>query len=972
MTATNRPLSRARHFSLAGSSLVCFRVRLVWPFVVDAPSKFKTVGKMLVNQKSIQVNFALSPEEYVSSLYRVLLKREPDDQGLLENVKALRQHGDYTLVLRAFLDSPEFRDVELRQRAEQRHDETPPLETALKRPEDPLHTSHLIECSRNHFDDVSFLRNIEKRSKLYGRVKRKVSTIAVYYPKMNNGGTERVTACQIRAWTSLGYRVVLITDLPKDEVKDYDYGDVERFVIPPKMMENHDYRPRGRALADILTEQKADVFVNNLWDETSTVWDVLVAKSLGIPVIVGWHNIFDTRIRNSGDLRLANVRFTGYKFADLVTVLSTVDKLWFRERDVAARVVYNPLTFDRLPEAAAPLDGRTIVWVARAERHQKRLDLAIRMFPPVLARVPDARLLIVGGGPDLDWAKEYARSLGVARSVEFTGYTTNVAQYLARSDVHILTSEFEGWCLALGEAWAYGIPTVMFELPYLEYVQSGKGFVPVKMLDIVAMAEAVTGLLLDREKRKALGREAREVVEEFDRVSFKEDWRRIFDDIATKDDLDDALAPQRELRGLKALTKALGDRFLSLDSERPSDNYVPVLPSAARAQPRRSQWTRGLLRAGRIAAAPYFAGRRAFERVFAPERRLRMIDLSHVGLGDNLMIWTGLFTLLHNEAPLVAPGCVIHVQPLLADLAARLFSRFGVIVQRGRPAQQISPLYTPLPPANLREAWGAYIGRDWRMNWVDALDMQRTFPRQGADRSFAARLRVQLSERLLYRRHSWTEALPGYAGYRVWLPLARQHGVYPVVFMSQLKRSLAEMRRIVGDYIDEITPEGTRALYSGAAAFPVGKSFQTIPPKVYRQIDERLGGDVFTCFVQKDSPWWGDFEVNSVTPQSLDDIKDTLRHIKYARRLLTTDSFTSHVAQLLRDDFVLVLSRDLREGVVHPGANPVVVANHPACAPCNYQERHEFDRCVAGYPYCIAFESPAFVEEIAEAVRAPR
>jgi glycosyltransferase involved in cell wall biosynthesis len=917
----------------------------------------------------MRVNFELSPEEYVSSLYRVLLKREPDDSGLFENVRELREHGDYTRTLRSFLNSPEFRDVELRQRAYLRQGET--LTIGLKRPsEDPLHTSHLIECSRVHFDDVSFLRNIEKRSKSFGRVRRRVNTIAVYYPKMNNGGTERVTAIQIRAWTRLDYRVVLITDLPKDELKDYEYGHVQRFIVPPKMMENEDYRPRGRALAEILTEQKADVFVTNLWDETSTVWDVLVAKSLGIPVVVGWHNVFDTRIRHSGDLRLANVRFTGYKYADLVTVLSTVDKLWFRERGVAARLVYNPPTFDRLPEHTAALDGHTIVWVARAERHQKRLDLAIRMLPLVLASVPDAKLLIVGGGPDLEWAKEYARSLGIANSVEFAGYTKNVAQYLARSDVHILTSEFEGWCLALGEAWAYGVPTVMFELPYLEYVQSGKGFVPVKMLDIAAMAETVTGLLLNAEKRKALGREAREVTEEFDRVSFEEDWRRIFEDIETKDDLDDALAPSQEVRGLKALTKVLGDRFLSLDGDRPSDSYVPVLHSAAPAQPPRSKWLRRLLHTGRIAAIPYVLGRRAFDRTFVPDPRLRMIDLSHVGLGDNIMIWTGLFALLQNEAQLVAPGCVIHVQPLLADLAARLFSRFGLVVQRGRPAKQTSPLYTPLPPANLRESWGAYIGRDWRMNWVGALDMQRTFPRQGADRSFAARLRVQLSERLLYRRHSWTEALPGYTGYRIWLPLALKHGVYPIVFMSQLKRSLIEMRHIVGDYIDEITPEAERALYSGNAAFPVGKSFQTIPPKVYSRIDDRLGGEFFTCFVQKDSPWWGDYEIGGVRAQSLDGIKDTLRHIKYARRLLTTDSFTSHVAQLLRDDFVLVLSRDLREGVVHPGANPVVVANHPACAPCNYQERNDFKCCVAGYQYCMAFESAAFVGEIVEAVQA--
>lgn len=906
----------------------------------------------------------LSPEEYVTSLYRTLLKREPDDEGLNNHVRALRGHGDHTRILRAFLEAPEFANID---RGSGRESVIFPAFSDID--SDPLNNKMIIECSRGHFSDLDFIKKLGNRSKLFGRKKRKISTVAIYYPKLSNGGTERVSSRQILAWTSLGYRVVLITDLPADPVADYDYGDVKRFIIPPKMMDNHDYRDRGHALTKVLIEQNVDVFVNNLWDETSTVWDVLVAKSLGIPVVVGWHNIFDTRIRNPGDLHLANVRFSGYKYADLVTVLSTVDKLWFRDRGVAARVVYNPLTFDSLPEKVAPLAGRTVVWVARAERHQKRLDLAIQMFPLVLARVPDAKLLIVGGGPDLEWAKEYARSLGIAKHVEFTGYTTDVAKHLARSDVHILTSEFEGWCLALGEAWAYGVPSVMFELPYLEYVQSGKGYIPVEMLDISGMADAVSKLLLDSDLRKNLGREAREVIEEFDKVSVKDEWRRIFDDIETKDDLETPLLPEYELRGLSALTTVLGDRFLSLETPR-ADNYVPVLPSNVRPEPPRKKRTRRLLKIARAVAAPYALVKRSAQKSLIPDRRLKMIDLSHVGLGDNLMIWTGLFTLLDNGVPLCAPGCVIHVQPILAELASRFFARFGLVVQRGRPETQLSPIYSPLPPASSKEWWGAYIGRDWRMNWVEALDQQKTFPRNGADLSFAARMRLSISERLLYRRNGWAEATPGYIGYRVWLPLALNHGIYPIVFLSQLKRSLATMRQVVSEYVDEITPASDRDRYAGNAAFPSGKSFQTIPPQTFNDIDQALGGGFFTCYVQSDSPWRHDYECAAIVTESLSDIRDTFRIIKYSKSLLTTDSFTSHLAQLLRDDFVLVLSRDMQESILHPGANPKIMANHPACAPCNYQERYHFDRCVAGYKYCIAFENPIFAQSIASCFRA--
>lgn len=913
------------------------------------------------NRTLVSANAQLAPEEYVTALYRVLLKREPDDEGLRHHSGGLRKHGDHSKVFADFVNSDEYREVELAQR------KAAAGNWGLSKPkfaDNRLNLDTLIASSHAHFQDVSFFKSLAGRSKQFGRIKRKIETVAVYYPKMSNGGTERVTSRQILAWRQLGYRVILITDQPKDPKHDYDYGDVPRFIIPPKMMENNDYRSRGLALAQILREEDVDVFVNNLWDETSTGWDLLVAKLLGIPTVIGWHNIFDTRIRSEHDIALANFRFTAYKYADLVTVLSTVDKLWFTSRGVTSRVVYNPLTFDALPEKTASLDGKTIVWIARAERHQKRLDLAIQMFPLVLERVPDARLLIVGGGPDLAWAKEYAEALGIEDSVEFTGYTTDVAKYLARADIHILTSEFEGWCLALGEVWAYGIPTVMFDLPYLEYVQSGKGYVAVEMLDIHGMANAVSELLLDSNRRKKMGREAREVLEVFDQVDVTQVWHQIFKDIETLDDLSTPTSKEDELRGLRALSTVLGNRLLSFGDHHKPRHYTPVLPSQAPIQPPHTEYGRKALRIVQQAAAPYERFKSALETRLLPDKRLRMIDLSHVGLGDNLMLWSGLFTLLSNQVDICAPGCVMHVQPILVDLATRFFARFGLIIQRGRPQQHISPLFTPLPPENWKEWWGTYIGRDWRMNWVEALDQQKTFPRNGADLSFAGRMRLAVSERILYRRNSWAEATPGYIGYRVWLPLALKNGVYPLTFLSQIKRSLVEMRDIFANFVDESTHADVRRHYQGNAAFPTGKSFQTIPPTFYSAINDALGGNFFTCYIQNDSPWWPQYEVNGVEAKSLPNLMETFRIIKYANNLLTTDSFTSHIAQFLRDDFVLVLSRDMKEGILHPGANPTVMANHPACAPCNYQERYHFDRCVAGYEYCTAFQSPVLLDSI--------
>ena len=110
--------------------------------------------------------------------------------------------------------------------------------------------------------------------------------------------------------------------------------------------------------------------------------------------------------------------------------------------------------------------------------------------------------------------------------------------------------------------------------------------------------------------------------------------------------------------------------------------------------------------------------------------------------------------------------------------------------------------------------------------------------------------------------------------------------------------------------------------------------------------------------------------VNGIKIKNIPNMFETFRIIKYSSKLLTTDSFTSHIAQLLRDDFVIVLSRDFKENIIHPGCNARVLANHPPCAPCNYQERTDFKHCVAGYEFCAAFENREFVHSIAAAFKA--
>ncbi len=67
------------------------------------------------------------------------------------------------------------------------------------------------------------------------------------------------------------------------------------------------------------------------------------------------------------------------------------------------------------------LEGVPVVACVSRLVARKGQDTLIRAWPRVLATVPEAVLLIVGGGPDRDRLEELATQTGVAHAVRFTG-----------------------------------------------------------------------------------------------------------------------------------------------------------------------------------------------------------------------------------------------------------------------------------------------------------------------------------------------------------------------------------------------------------------------------------------------------------------------------------------------------------------------------------------------------------------------
>jgi glycosyltransferase involved in cell wall biosynthesis len=124
----------------------------------------------------------------------------------------------------------------------------------------------------------------------------------------------------------------------------------------------------------------------------------------------------------------------------------------------------------------------------------------------------DARLAVVGDGPQRDPLGMLAAELAIEDRVLFAGNRKDVAPWLRAFDVFCLPSYAnEGVPQALMQAMACGLPVLTTPVGSIgEIVQDGETGVLVPPADVPALGAALASLLADPARRERLGDRARE------------------------------------------------------------------------------------------------------------------------------------------------------------------------------------------------------------------------------------------------------------------------------------------------------------------------------------------------------------------------------------------------------------------------------------------------------------------------------
>jgi glycosyltransferase involved in cell wall biosynthesis len=170
------------------------------------------------------------------------------------------------------------------------------------------------------------------------------------------------------------------------------------------------------------------------------------------------------------------------------------------------RMINNPIDLAAIAAAKdEPIPGapnRPYVLCAGRLEYQKAHEVLIRSFAASGIWRTHA-LVILGKGSRLNKLHRLAAQLGVGEYVRFIGFVANPYAWMARADLFVLPSRWEGFPTVAAEALACGAPLLLSDCSFgpRDVIEPGVSGELVPVDDEIALSAAMAQLIADPERR---------------------------------------------------------------------------------------------------------------------------------------------------------------------------------------------------------------------------------------------------------------------------------------------------------------------------------------------------------------------------------------------------------------------------------------------------------------------------------------
>ena len=328
-----------------------------------------------------------------------------------------------------------------------------------------------------------------------------IRKVGIFYFHLAMGGVMRVIEAEVEGLRKAGVDVVLFADDDGAPVELRVPDGVEIVRLPPLMGQARaSAEERFAGLVAALKDHPVDVFHSHQGLEPRTVFDLVACRMVcRIPFWLHYHSVSTATLWTAPSLASYLNEPARLRLCDGVFVLNGMDAMVLAALGANAVDVGNPLTkcaAGGLCAAPGAKDNDLVLWMGRLSG-EKHPGEAVRVFARARQNHPGLRLAMVcAGTPNaLKGLEEIVEREGVGDAVEIHGVTDDPSACLAKASVMLVTSDFEGYGLAVQEALAHGVPVVSYAQEALTLYRGNRAVVQVPPRDIMAAAAALCDVL---------------------------------------------------------------------------------------------------------------------------------------------------------------------------------------------------------------------------------------------------------------------------------------------------------------------------------------------------------------------------------------------------------------------------------------------------------------------------------------------
>lgn len=371
-----------------------------------------------------------------------------------------------------------------------------------------------------------------------------------YYPQVNGVVTSTITLK--KELEEKGHRVIIFTVNHPDAVEEKDV--VRLASIPFLPLKNFRVGAfYSKKAVEIIRRMNLDI-IHTQTEFSLGIFGRIVAKKLGIPVVHTYHTMYEDYVHYVAvrpiikpATKLAKKGSAFYcKYCNGVIVPTTKVKDKLEEYGLIDKGIniiptgidINPFKKENYhenevaelrKEFAIKKDDKVVLFLGRIAK-EKSIDVIIKAMPKLIEKIPNTKMLIVGGGPEIDNLEELAEELNIKEKVIFVGEKPwkEIGKYYQLGDVFVSASVTETQGLTFTEAMAGEIPVIAkYDKNLEEIMQHGvNGFIFNKDEEL---SEVLYKVLSDEEATKKVVARAYEEIEPLSSKHFGDKVLKVYE-----------------------------------------------------------------------------------------------------------------------------------------------------------------------------------------------------------------------------------------------------------------------------------------------------------------------------------------------------------------------------------------------------------------------------------------------------------